>query len=258
LVLPESEALSSDITPEAFMRLYQQLDVPYVDRESGQSCHVRADIHIYVNDGLANRRSNETEKTEVQGLVRQSARQAHRGGAVSIATDRGAHNLAIAHAYYGKGAPWEYRIYLAYALTFDRATPAALATYCDVTAKLGLDCSGFVNSLLVATGRVDRARDITSYERNPARASYAQIQPFDLLIWQRSDGDATRHIAIVDHLEGSNQMQVVESSGSKGGLMSSTYTVESVESGIFTVDRGLNEDGTAYARSSSVKIVAYQ
>jgi len=255
LVLPLTEAGCAELGPHDFKQLYRELEVPYVTRDTGHTCSVQADVHIYVNDGITARRSNGAEKDALQSIVRQNARRA---GAAAIAANRSAHNVAIAHAYYGKGAPWEYRIYLAYALTYGRATLASLVTYCDTTAKLGLDCSGFINSFLVSTGRTDRERDIDVYARNPARTSYAQIQPFDLLIWQRSDGDASRHIAIVDHVTESNEMVVVESSGSKGGLASSTYTVESVAGDIFQVDRGLDEDGNAYSDPSSVKIVAYQ
>jgi hypothetical protein len=253
LVLPLTEAGCAELGPHDFMQLYRELDVPYV--EDGHTCSVQADVHIYVNDGIPARRSSAAEKDALQSIVRQNAR---RHADAVIAANRSAHNVAIAHAYYGKGAPWEYRIYLAYALTYGRATPASLATYCDTTAKLGVDCSGFVNSFLVSTGHTDRERDIDVYARNTARTSYAQIQPFDLLIWQRSDGDASRHIAIVDHVTESNEMVVVESSGSKGGLASSTYTVESVAGNIFQVDRGLDENGAAYPHPSSVKIVAYQ
>jgi hypothetical protein len=258
LVLPGSQGQCSTMSPYDFMQLYRQLDVPYVVRNTSHVCHVQADVHIYVNNGLSNRRSNESEKNAIQGIVRRTEQQARRGRGAPIAADRRVHNIAIAHAFYGKGAPWEYRVYLAYALTFGRATPASLAAYCDRTAKLGLDCSGFVNSFLVSTGRVDRARDIGSYARNTARTAYAQIQPLDLLIWQGSDAGANSHIAIVDHLIAPNQMQVVESSGSKGGLAASTYTVESVAGNIFTVNRGMNGEGNAYAHPSTVKIVAYQ
>jgi len=257
LVLPEGQAECSGMSPYDYMQLYRQLEVPYVDRDAGHICHAQADVHIYVNDGIPARRSNESEKNALQGIVRQSARQARGGSGTGIATDRSAHNVAIAHAYYGKGAPWEYRIYLAYALTHGRAAAAALVPYCDRNAKLGLDCSGFVNSFLVSTGRVDRARDIDSYARNTARTAYAQIQPLDLLIWQGSDAGASSHIAIVDQRTQANQMLVVESSGSKGGLAASTYTVESVEGNLFRVNRGQDENGNAYARPSTVKIVAY-
>jgi len=181
------------------MNLYRNLTAPYVDQETGLHCSATTDVHIYVNNGLSNRRSNEDEKAAIQNQVRRCARLQRRGRATPIAAQRTLHNRAIAHDFYGKAAPWEFRVYLSYALTFGRTTVDSPTNYCDSIAKLGIDCSGFVNAYLIATGRVAESRNITDYARNRARATFAEVRPLDLLIWQQSDASASRHIAIVEN-----------------------------------------------------------
>ncbi len=65
-----------------------------------------------------------------------------------------------------------------------------------------------------------------------------------MLIWTGGDGAVPEHIAAVDHrIPGSDQMVVVESSGSKEGLVHNEYTVLEVRGRTFKVDRGPDAAG---------------
>jgi hypothetical protein len=94
--------------------------------------------------------------------------------------------------------------------------PTGLQRYCDNHARLGVDCSGFVNTYFERIGRISRHRHINEYARGTLRSDESEIQDLDVLIWQ---GGSSRHIAVIDHvIQGSSplRMIVVESSGSKG------------------------------------------
>ena len=252
LVLQPTAPQCDNVTPEEFMHQYTSLRVPYVDQRSGCINQVQANVHRYTNDGIDSRKSNEVEKNAIQGLVRRAAR---RGSDSPIRAERRSHNVAIAHAYFGKAAPWEFRVYLAYALTFGRLTPGNLVDYCDERAKLGIDCSGFVNSYLLAIGAITRAQGINQYKRNSPRQSKTDIQPRDLLVWD--NGGAHRHIAIIDHIITTDTLRIVESSGSKGGLKASDYEIrEELGAGAYSVHRGNDENNRRYQGTDRVKIVS--
>ena len=256
LVIPGDRATSSEMTPYDYMNLYRNLEIPYVRNECNQVSHTIADVHIYVNNSIAKRKSNRVEKIALQRIVRKEARKVQTSKSVNIAVDKQLHNQAIAHAYFGKGHPWEYRVYLSYALTFSRTLPYALKDYCDLTASLGIDCSGFVNSFLVSTGKITKPKSINSFGKNKYRKNKKEIAILDLLIWQGTAITASRHIAIVNKIIDSDKLHIIESSGSKGGLSSSIYTIKFVKNSIFTVDRGINKNGQL-SKLSKVKIFSY-
>jgi len=236
------------LSPMEFMEGYRQLGVRYVDPHSQRHCTVLADVHAYVNQSpsLPDRHSDQDEMEALQSAVRRMARQYRHSRSAPIATDRGTHNLAIRYAYEGKGLPEDYAIYLGYALTLGRVSPAGLRRYCDHSPMLGLDCSGFVNCYFMSTGRLAHAQNISEYLRRgelQRRNSYAEIQPLDVLIWQDEDGGAVGHIAVVDSVTQNNRMWVVESSGSKEGLAATEYAVLEVSNGVFRVDRGFDAHG---------------
>ena len=245
---------SPDLTPLEFEAIYHALPVPYEDPDSGARHTVEADIHIYANAGIARRSSEMTEKDRLVGLIRSELRRS-RGATEGVV--RSEHRSMVAHVFFAKGTPAECLVTCMHAIRYGRATPSGLQAYIDSTARIGLDCSGFVNSYFLATGRITAAQPISAYARATARSAASEVDDLDVLIWDGGDGGAAEHIAVVDHVvPGSSplRMVVVESSGSKEGLVNSEYTVLNVSNQSFQVDRG----GDAQGRQSRsrVRIVA--
>ena len=240
-----SRSVIHSISPVEFAEAYHNVRVSFLDPQSGYARSASADVHIYNNNGISRHRANMHEKELLVSYIRRELRRA--GGLGLINTDA-QHKLQIAKAFYGKGAPEDFAVALAYALRIGRTAPGGLQNYCDRRAKLGVDCSGFVNAYFLKTGRISAERPISRYERGILRASQDDIQALDVLIWQNSS-----HIAVIDHvIANSNprKMVVVESAESKDGLSISEYTVLQVRDNIFQVDRG--EGG---GRPGPVKIV---
>jgi hypothetical protein len=155
-------------------------------------------------------------------------------------------------SFYGKGSPEDYAMTFTYALRYRRATPGNLQSYCDQTAKLGLDCSGFVNAYFMEIGRIREAKQISSYARGNLRGRPEDIRALDVLIWQ---GTSIDHIALADHVIANSdpkKMIVVESAGSKGGLVESEYTILEVRNKIFKVDRGRPAGGVSRVKFAEV------
>lgn len=231
----------SNLSPSEFADLYHHLRISYVDPQSGLllANSVVIDVHRYNNAGIARRRANFREKSQ---LVQRVRRELRRAGGLTLIDVESDDRSQIAKAFYGKGSPDDYAVTLGHALRYRRATPAGLQDYCDHQARLGLDCSGFVNQYFMLLGLVPRPQgiSITTYEsQGTVRTNPDEIQNHDVLIWQ---GGRYRHIAVIDHIvSGSEPLQfvVVESSGSMG-LAANTYTIVASDRGnIFRVDRGI-------------------
>jgi hypothetical protein len=129
--------------------------------------------------------------------VRRELRRA--GGQELIDVEQG-HKVQIAHCFFGKGNPDEFRVTLMHALRYNRTTPGNLQRYCDRHAKLGVDCSGFVNTYFERIGRISAHKHINEYARGTLRSAENEIRDLDVLIWQ---GGSRRHIAVIaviDHV----------------------------------------------------------
>lgn len=181
--------------------------------------------------------------------LRRELRRADGLGLIDVEQD---HKVQIAHCFFGKGNPDEFRVTLMHALRYNRTTPANLQRYCDRHAKLGVDCSGFVNTYFERIGKISAHKHINEYARGILRSAENEIRDLDVLIWQ---GGSRRHIAVIDHvIPGSNplRMVVVESSGSKEGLATSEYTVHGVRGQVFRVHRGGPGSGTSRVKIAQV------
>ena len=143
------------LTPVEFADLFHNVNVSYFDGQSGMAHSVTVDVHIYNNNGLDDCRANMAEKAAlVSGIVRE-LRRAGGLGLIDVGRD---HKFQVAHCFFGKGNPDEFRVTLMHALRYGRATPANLQQYCDRRARLGVDCSGFVNTYfdgLSSQGAID-------------------------------------------------------------------------------------------------------
>jgi hypothetical protein len=237
------------ISPVEFADLFHNIQVGYFNPRTGMANSVTIDVHIYSNNGIPKRRANMAEKSILVSSVRQELRRA--GGLGLIDVKQG-HKVKIAHCFFGKGNPDEFRITLMHALRYNRTTPGNLQRYCDRRAKLGVDCSGFVNTYFERIGRISAHKHINEYARGTLRSAENEIRDLDVLIWQ---GGSRRHIAVIDHvIAGSNplKMIVVESSGSKEGLATSEYTVHGVRGQVFRVHRGGPGRGTSRVKIAQV------
>ena len=221
------------LTPLEFEALYHQVYVPYVDPKSGMAGGTTVNVHCYRNQDplMPKRHSNTAERDVLVALLKDEVRQA----AGTLIGVQESDKQAIAGAFYGKGSPAEYAATLGYALRYRRSSLAGLATYCDEQAKLGIDCSGFVNQYFLATGKISAAQGIDVYAQKAVRTQASEIKNLDVLIWLDYS-----HIAVIDHgLPNSKQFVVVESAGSKGGLTHSTYSIREVnKDAVFKVHRG--------------------
>ena len=238
-----------NLSPVEFANMFRNVRVDYFDPRSGMADSVTIDVHIYSNNGIDDRRGNMAEKSRLVTALKRELRRA--GGLGLIGVERG-HKVQIAHCFFGKGNPEEFKVTLQYALRYNRATPLNLQNYCDRNARLGIDCSGFVNTYFERIGTISRHRHINEYERGTLRSSPDEIRALDVLVWQNT---TMRHIAVVDHvIEGTDplKMVVVESSGSKGGLAVSEYTVLGVNNQVFRVNRGAGSTGTSTVKIAEV------
>ena len=221
------------LTPLEFEALYHQVYVPHVDPQSGMAGGTTVNVHCYRNQDplMPKRHSNMAERDILVALLKEEVRQAA-GALIGV---QESDKQAIAGAFYGKGSPAAYAITLGYALRYRRSSLASLPTYCDDQAKLGIDCSGFVNQYFLATGRISAAQGIDVYAQKAVRTQAGEIKNLDVLIWLDYS-----HIAVIDHgLPNSKQFVVVESAGSKGGLTHSTYSMQEVnKDAVFKVHRG--------------------
>ena len=245
-------APANTLTPERYARRYRNLEIPFVESDSGVSSRLTIDMHRYGNNGIPGRRSNMGEKDRLVSLVKAELRRRGEADSQQVQPD---HVKRIAHAFFAKGRPEDYALALVHALRFGRTQPGSLQHYCDTTAKLGLDCSGFVNNFLLEIGKISEPRTISTYGRGRLRQRTEEVQPLDVLLWLENDGSAGGHIAIVDSIgPDSGAMRVVESSGSKKGLASTVYRVLEARNGVFRVDRGPKANGEP--STSWVKIAA--
>lgn len=244
--------------PVEFAHRYRNTRVSYIDPQSGLAKSVSVDVHIYNNHGLPNRRANMQEKSALVRLVRRELRQAGGLGLIDVESQ---HRIQIAKSFYGKGSPEDFVVTLIHALRYGRDTPNHLQQYCDMTAKLGVDCSGFVNAYFMEIGKITEHKTISTYASGTLRLRPEDIQAGDVLTWHPSNG----HIAVVDHVVANSnpvKMVVVESAGSKlldpttgrkeDGLGSSEYTVISVNNMIFRVDRGNRDGGVDQVKIAAV------
>ena len=234
------------LSPSAFADRYHRTRVSYLDPATGLARGVVVDVHLY-NNRSSGTRADMREKAWINGMIRSELRRA-RGLTLIDVND--SHPTMVMRAFCGKGTPEEFGVTLTHALRYGiqtgRVSPAGLQGWCDGTARLGLDCSGFVNAYFTATGRLEQPMEIGSYERRGRpRRGPADIQDRDVLIWRRIRG---RHIAVVDRILAGDplRMVVVESSSSGGGLTSYTYAVRDRQGdNLFLVDRGFaRQDGS--------------
>lgn len=236
------------MTPVQFEQQYHRLRVSYQDsRGFAQSTLV--DVHIYRQTSAA---AVLPEKDALVGAVDQELRRA--GGLRLIDVDR-SHRQMIARAFYGKGSPEDCAIALRHAIRYGRAQPERLQHYCDQVARIGLDCSGFVNNYFRAIQTISQDQNISQYAQGTARNAVAEIVARDVLVWTNAQGQVLSHphahIAVVDSAPDSQgRGVVVESASSLGGLTHSTYTFTLVGPRLFRVQR---PSGTSHVRVSLVR-----
>ncbi len=232
------------LTPYEFMQCYRHLEVQYVDQDAGVIRTVHADVHKYTMVGT----SKESEKKEmkvVQHLVDECDNLRKKNKYHPIIPIGKQHKLSIRYAYDGKGFPFDYRVYLSYALTFKRTTPGGLQDYCDSNPRLGLDCSGYVNAYCRYVGLVPMDGKYNTRSRS-RRRNFGQVRALDILIWKKdpTKTDEIGHVAIVDEVLGNNKLVVCESGdGNKDGLCRSYYTImrEPDKEGYFLIGNGQSE-----------------
>jgi len=235
------------MTPVEFERKYHKLLVPYMN-QSGHAHSQEVNVNIYCRTGAA---AQLPEKDKIVGNIRRELRQA---GGLGLIDVQASHKVMIARAFYGKGSPDECAIALRYAIRYGRAKPEGLQHYCDKVAKIGIDCSGFVNNYFKAINRVSAEQTIPQYSQGIARKKIEDIRANDVLIWTNRQGqdlvNPKAHIAVVntppDRL---GRAVVVESASSLKGLGHGIYTFTLIKPGIFRVRR--RERGYSY-----VKVVA--
>jgi hypothetical protein len=248
--------------PSDYLRLFRALDVPYLDPATGERRSAVADVHVYCNQALERRRQNQHEKAELTAFLR---RELSRPSAERTFDVRDEHRLAVARAFFSNGTPQQIAVALSLALSLGRCTPSSLQRYCDdlSVAGMGVDCNGFVGRFLEARGVIREMHSIGGFRRESRRRSRLPgpdaagvtgmdrraVRALDVLVWQPGADSGVEHVAIIDAAQGS-RLVVCESSGTKGGLAMSEYTVlnaardGTVPDGVFRVDRG-NGDGVS-------------
>ncbi len=236
------------MTPLEFEQRYHDIQVPYRDAD-GRRQTVTVDVHVYRQTGRG------VVIAERDKLLREFDREVRdSNGLRSIEFDP-AHRRVISRAFNGKGSPETCRAILSYVLRYGIATPADLQNYCDFVGRVGLDCSGFVNSYFKAEGTIDRDWMIAQYgQGRQLRDTIGQVQPRDVLVWTNRAGVVlerpTAHIAIVASApDSSGRGVVVESASSLGGLGHSTYTFTRVGTHRFQVRR---PSGLSFVRAVGV------
>ncbi len=127
----------------------------------------RADLyhvkqHLWAVAGELYDQDKDQARQRLINLVRGELRQA--GGPRMIDAVE-SDILQIAHAFFAKGSPQECAIVCKHALRHGRATPAGLQNYCDTIAKIGLDCSGYVDNYFITIGKISGLHSISQYAR---------------------------------------------------------------------------------------------
>jgi len=247
------------VTPLEFANRYRNTRVNFFT-PGGYARSVTVDVHIYNNNGIDDRRGNMQEKSALVSRVRREIRRADGLGLIDV---RGEHRVQIARAFFGKGSPDDYKVALTHALRYNRTTTENIQNYCDSIARMGLDCSGFVNAYLMEIGKTARQQNISTYASRNRRSRIDEIRAGDLLTWADN-----KHIAIIDQVISNTdpmKLLVVESSNSRcinnltgepqtNGLSSSEYTVESVDDEMFRVNRGTRGSGRGTSRVRIVSV----
>lgn len=95
LVLASRSPVRPGLGPLEFLRQCRNLGVDYVDPETGGRGSMRADVHLYINNGIDERVSNLAERRRIQSRVRRMARRYAAGASTRVAADRRVHNVAI-------------------------------------------------------------------------------------------------------------------------------------------------------------------
>jgi hypothetical protein len=233
------------LTPVEFEQKYRQVHVPYLNK-NGLVNHLYVNVNIYSRTG---RNAQFPEKDKILDRLRRDLKGKGGSGLGVKASHRG----MIARAFYGKGSPDDCAMALTYALAYGRTQPYRLQQYCDSVAKIGIDCSGFVNNYFRTINRISEDRIIPKYSKGPARDNITEMQATDVLIWTDNQGNVLinprAHIAILNtRPDGQGRAVVVESASSLNGLTRSTYTFTEVEPALFRVQRPSGK--------SHVKVVA--
>lgn len=162
-----TNAVAPTLTPVEFADEYHNVHVSHIDSDSGLVGSTNVDVHIYNNNGLSNHRANMSEKNKLINELKKEVNRANGLGLIGVDLQ---HKYRIAKAFYGKGFPEDFALVFKYALRYGRVNLIGLGNYCDSTAKLGVDCSGFVNAYFLRTGKITEAKLISSYGRGPLRA----------------------------------------------------------------------------------------
>jgi len=236
------------MTPLEFEQKYHQVRVSYLS-PSGLANSRSVNVHIYCQTSPA---AVLREKDSLVSQVDQELRRA--GGLRLIDVERNDRTM-ISRAFYGKGSPDDCATALRHALRYSRTQPDRLQQYCDLVAKIGIDCSGFVNNYFRAINRINQDRNIAQYAQGAARDSLAEMQAQDVLIWTNNQGHVLAHprahIAILNSSPNrQGHAVVVESASSLGGLTHSTYTFSRVARNLFSVQR---PSGTSHVRVVAVR-----
>lgn len=229
--------------PIDFEQKYHRVHVSYLGPR-GLAKSKTVNVHIYIRTSATARLP---EKDALVAAIDQELRRA--GGLRLIDVER-SHRTMVARAFYGKGSPDDCAVTLRHAIRYGRAQPEQLQHYCDRVARIGLDCSGFVNNYFRAVGTINQDRTIAQYALGTARDDLGDIRARDVLVWTDSHGRVLAHpdahIAVVNTPPNNRgQAVVVESASSLGGLTHSTYTFTRVGHNLFRVQR---PSGTAYVR----------
>ncbi len=236
------------MTPIEFERKYHEVRVPYM-RQGGFAGSSIINVHIYCQTSPT---ATLPEKDRLVRLLDQELSQA--GGLRLIDVERN-HRYMISRAFNGKGTPDDCAIALRHSLRYNRAQANRLQHYCDHVAKIGVDCSGFVNNYFRAIGKIGQDRRIAQYAEGMARGSLAEIQAQDVLVWIDRQGQVRSppkaHIAIVNSApDRQGRAVVVESAHSLHGLTHSNYIFSQVARNIFSVRR---PSGTSNVRVVAVR-----
>jgi len=236
------------LTPVEFEQKYRQVRVPYLNENGlANSCFIN--VHIYRQTGPT---AQFREKDIIIGYLN---RELRRAGGLALIDVNASHRVMIARAFYGKGSPDDYSIALKHALRYGRTPPHRLQHYCDNVAKIGIDCSGFVNNYFRIINRISHDRNIPQYSTGTARDNITEMQATDVLIWTDNQGNVLinprAHIAILNtRPDGQGRAVVVESASSLNGLTRSTYTFTEVEPALFRVQR---PSGRSYVKVIEVR-----
>ena len=235
------------LSPVEFEQKYRQVHVPYLNK-NGLVNHLYVDVNIYSRTGP---NAQFPEKDKILERLRRDLK-GKGGSGLGVKTS---HRVMIARAFYGKGSPDDCAMALTYALAYGRTQPYRLQLYCDNVAKIGIDCSGFVNNYFRAINRISEDRVIPKYSKGTERNNISEIQATDVLIWTNKRGKVLinphAHIAILNaRPNGQGRAMVVESASSLDGLTRSTYTFTEVKPKLFRVQR---PSGKSYVKVIAVR-----